>query len=477
MHGYTVAAEVLGSSPTKYVQEPAQAEAIMEAIKAQGFWHGELMCLRRNGAAFPAEMVCNLVTNSAGESIRLLASFQDISQRKQVEEEKAGLEIQLRQAQKMEAIGTLAGGIAHDFNNILSAIFGYAEMAKLELPPASAAVEDIEQILQAGTRAKELVAQILSFSRKAEEEQRAMLLQPLIKEAVKLLRASIPASITINLDLDPDCPAIMANPTQVHQVLVNLCTNAAHAMEEKGGRLEISLQRVEMGPEHTAALVGLAPGVYVRLQVADTGHGMDSETSARIFEPYFTTKKQGKGSGLGLAVVHGIIKKCGGEIAVQSEVGQGTVISAFFPLALTEIIEEKIESGALPQGNERILLVDDEPMIVDFTKRALEYLGYQVTATSSSMKALALFRAAPEAFDLVITDQTMPEMLGTELAKAIVELKPQTPVILCTGHSSKVSPESAGAFRVKEFAMKPLSISTLAVLVRKALVGKTTGQQ
>ena len=471
MHGYTDAAEVAGTSAFEHVREPAEATAIFEAIQAQGFWRGELICLRRDGSVFPAELACNLVRSRAGEPSRFLASFQDISERKRAEEEKEELAAQLRQAQKMESIGTLAGGIAHDFNNILAVILGYAELAKIELPQEGMTAEYLDQIITASTRAKDLVSQILAFSRKAEQPLQPMLLQPLIKEAAKLLRASIPSSISINLDLDPECPAIIANPTQSHQVLVNLCTNAAQAMEEKGGRLEIGLKPVEIVPGQTLPLANLPPGVYVRLQVADTGPGMDSETRQRIFEPYFTTKKQGKGSGLGLAVVHGIVKGCGGGITVQSEVGHGTVISAFFPVALAQVAEEKIEPVSLPKGNERILLVDDEPMIVAFAKRALESLGYRVTATGSSLEALALFRADPAAVDLVVTDQTMPDMLGTELAKAIVDLNPQTPVILCTGYSSKVSQESAEFFGVKEFAMKPLTMATLAVLVRKALDG------
>ncbi|NIA05981.1 MAG: PAS domain S-box protein, partial [Proteobacteria bacterium] len=360
----------------------------------------------------------------------------DITELKRTAREKENLEGQLRQALKMEAIGTLAGGIAHDFNNILAAIVGYADLAKDELPAESRAGKRIDEVLKASVRARDLVQQILAFSRKSEQERAPLQLHLLVTETLKLLRASIP-SIEIRRNIDPHSGNILAEPTQIHQVLMNLCTNAAQAMDEKGGVLFVGLDCLKLKEKDLKGEAGLRPGLYVRLTVKDTGCGIDPVIMDRIFDPYFTTKEVGKGSGMGLSVVHGIVKSHDGKITVASKPNQGTAFTVYFPRVEEESQPEPEGSAPLPTGGERILFVDDAKDLADATKGILTYLGYRVTATTSSPEALALFRSQPDAFDLVITDQTMPEMTGVQLAGELLGVRPDLPIILCTGYSSK----------------------------------------
>lgn len=393
----------------------------------------------------------------------------DLTERKQAEEERTALEAQLRQAHKMEAVGTLAGGIAHDFNNILAAILGYADMALDDTPDHSPAKYKIEQVLEAGNRAKELVKHILSFSRKEVKERVPVQIHQITKDALILLRASIPTTIEIKQNIDPQCGNILADPTQIHQVLMNLCTNAAQAMEEKGGILDVELTSVQLSTDDLVNDPNLKPGHYVQLTVNDCGIGINQQHIDRIFDPYFTTKEVGKGSGMGLAVVIGIVKNHDGMIMVDSKPGEGTIFKIYFP-KIEEQIQDKTEDATpLPVGNEKILVVDDEVSIVDMTKRRLERLGYQVTAKTSSMEALELFRSQPDAFDLVITDQTMPELTGEKLAKKLIEIKPKLPVIICTGYSSKIDAEKANLIGISAFIMKPVDKRELAKTIRKAL--------
>ncbi len=386
------------------------------------------------------------------------------------EEERRALEAQLRQAQKMEAIGTLAGGIAHDFNNILAAILGYTELAKQQMIPESDPDHCLGEVLKATYRAKELVQQILAFSRKGEQEMQPMRIQSVVKEALKLLRASLPASIDIQQRIDPDCRPILADPTRIHQIILNLCTNASHAMEAKGGTLSVLLENTTLGEEEAQAQ-GLAARDYVLLVVSDDGHGMGKEVMDHIFEPYFTTKEQGKGAGMGLAIVHGLVQGSGGKIFVASTIGQGTTFRIFFPQALNKAEEEAPHqrAGSATLGNERIFVIDDEQAIVAMEKLALERLGYQVQLFADSEEALAAFRADPQGCDLVITDQTMPHLSGMDLAKAFLAIRPDLPIILCTGYSSQASEEDATKNGIRRFIMKPVNIAELAAAIREIL--------
>ena len=386
------------------------------------------------------------------------------------EEERRELEAQLRQAQKMEAIGTLAGGIAHDFNNILAAILGYTELAKQKMIPESEPDHCLAEVLKATARAKGLVQQILTFSRKDEQEMKPLRIQGVVKEALKLLRASIPSSIDIQQRIAPDCRAVLADPTRIHQIILNLCTNASHAMEAKGGTLSVLLENTAMGKEEAQAQ-GLAPGEYVLLVVTDTGHGMGKEVLDHIFEPYFTTKEQGKGAGMGLAIVHGLVMASRGKISVTSTIGQGTTFRIFFPQVPDKAGEEAPRKICAPpeKGSERIFVIDDEQAIVAMEKIALERLGYQVRLFADSEEALAAFRADPQSCDLVVTDQTMPHLSGMELAKAFLQIRPNLPIILSTGYSSQASAEDAARAGIRRFLMKPVDIAQLASAIRDIL--------
>ncbi len=392
----------------------------------------------------------------------------DISAHKRDEEEKRQLESQLRQAQKMEAIGTLAGGIAHDFNNILTIILGYLEISLDELPGNSPARPDLDNIFQAANRAKELVHQILSFSRKSKQELRPIIPQSIIKETVKLLRSTISTTIEIQQNIDQDCPIILADPTQLHQVLLNLATNAIHAMDEKG-ILSIGLNKTMFTKEDLRQNPDLAPGSYVGLSVGDTGCGMAPEIVERIFDPFFTTKEIGRGTGMGLAVVHGIVSSHQGLIKLETTPGQGTVFHIYFPAIETGKAEIPGPAESLPTGHERILVVDDEKMIAALMARILGNLGYRVTYKTGSIETLATFAATPDEFDLVITDQSMPGMSGLELAGKLLVLRPTLPIILCTGFSSKVSEEIAEREGIREIIFKPLEKKKIALAVRQAL--------
>ncbi|MBW1722153.1 MAG: response regulator [Deltaproteobacteria bacterium] len=388
-------------------------------------------------------------------------TYEDVTERKR-------LEIQLRQAQKMEAIGTLAGGIAHDFNNILSGVIGYAELALEEVERGTTLEKDIRRVLEAGTRAKDLVNQILAFSRQREQELRPMQIGPVIKEALKLLRASIPSTIDIRQDIRGD-PLVMADPTQIHQILMNLCTNACHAMEEGGGVLEVGLKEVYLDRNFTSRHPEIAPGSYLQLTVKDTGSGIPPEIMDRIFDPFFTTKGEAKGTGMGLSVVHGIVKAHGGTITAYSEHGRGSTFHVFLPVVDESGTIERGTDQPLQTGTERILFVDDEEFQVDLGKQMLERLGYKVTVRTSSVEALKLFRSNPYDFDLVITDMTMPGMTGDVLARELIAERPDIPVILCTGFSTQITEEKALEMGIRAFVMKPIIMSEISHTIRRVL--------
>lgn len=381
-------------------------------------------------------------------------------------EDKHLIEYRLRQAQKMEAIGTLAGGIAHDFNNILTAIMGYADMAKEEVEAGSELEDDLDKVIAGGNRAKDLVKQILAFSRQNHVERIAFQPAIVINEAIKMLRSSIPTTIDIQQDVNPISKTILADPTQIHQIIVNLCTNAFHAMEESGGQLFISLQNISIDRQAAENRHELKIGEYVELRVEDTGSGISPDIRERIFEPYFTTKKVDKGTGMGLAIIHGIVQSYDGAITVKSEIGKGTSFQVLFPACKDAPISESKEGQELMGGNERIIFVDDEEILTKMGSASLSRLGYKVTTFTESTKALETFKANPDQFDLIITDQTMPKLTGAEMAKTMLEIRPDLPIILCTGYSTIISKEESQAIGIREFVLKPISRKSITTLIR-----------
>lgn len=397
-----------------------------------------------------------------------------IEQTKAAEAERLDLVTRLQQAQKMEAIGVLAGGIAHDFNNILSAVLGYAELG-ISRAPADATIHHyLEQILGAGLRAKDLVQQILTFSRQCETEVSPIRVSAVAKEALKLLRASLPATIEIRQNIQSDL-VVMADPTSIHQVMMNLCTNAAHAMREKGGILAVNISDLILDSRFTEDHTGLLPGQYLRLKVSDTGQGMSKFVKDRIFDPFFTTKKKGEGTGLGLSVVHGIIKGLNGHITVNSKPGQGASFELFLPAALLGSAAADREEEATPRGDEHILLVDDEKSLVDVNTHLLQSLGYEVTGVTSAPEALDMFRSQPDRFDVVITDMTMPQMTGDILAKALLEIRPDLPVVICTGFSSSLNAENLADTGARALLHKPILKQQIAETIRQVLESDKDG--
>ncbi|MGD8740433.1 MAG: ATP-binding protein [Desulfobacterales bacterium] len=416
-----------------------------------------------------------LNTANALESLEFysLLRNQNENLEKMVEERTQTLakyERQLQQVLKIQAIGTLAGGIAHDFNNILFPIVGYTELTMDEVPDDSVAHNNLEEVLKAAHRAKDLVQQILTFSRQSGQERKPVKVQLIIKEALQLLRASIPASIEIINKIDDNCHPVMGDATQIHQVIMNLCTNAYQAMQDKGGTLEVNLSEVYIGYEETAKKIGMQPGKHLQLLVRDEGCGMDAVVLGRIFEPYYTTKEQGKGTGLGLSVIHGIVKNHRGDISVTSSPGKGTTFKVYLPITEdAEIANELEPSNGTVKGNERILLIDDEEQIVSMEQQMLENLGYEVTARTDSTEALKEFSLQPQNFDLVITDMTMPQMTGDELAQKLLNIKPDIPVILCTGFNEDITEEKALSMGIQKFVMKPVIKNDLATTIRTVL--------
>ena len=394
----------------------------------------------------------------------------DITDRKKAEEEKAALETQLLHAQKMESIGTLSGGIAHDFNNLLGIILGNAELAMDDMQEWHPAKFNLNEIRTASLRARDVVKQLLSFSRKTDPKQRPVKLVQIVEDALKILRSSIPTSVEIHQNIPNDTDdTILADSPQINQVMINLFTNAAHAMEDGGGVITIGIENMDL--DHVSAYIypDLSPGRYVKLTVSDTGTGIDHEIKDRIFDPYFTTKEVGKGTGIGLSVVHGIVKSHNGAILVDSQFKKGTTFSIFFPVAEETVVIEAEPDDEFPTGNERILIVDDEKSMADIGRKRLERLGYEVEARTDPMEALELFRADPDQFDLVITDMTMPHITGDNLVKEILKIRPDMPTILCTGFSEKIDEEKAKEIGIRGYIEKPFDRGTLSRIVRNVL--------
>lgn len=428
----------------------------------------EETCLRADGSTVPVEISAVPVHFKGRDGA--LVFMRDISDRKEAEAALRKSEERLLQSQKMEAIGTLAGGIAHDFNNILFAMTGYTELAMESLPPNSEIRSDLQRVLDAGKRAGQMVKQILTFSRQSQPERQPLDLGPIVKEGLKFLRGSIPTTIEISQSVQPNLGKVYGDPTQVHQVLMNFCTNAVHAMGHGKGLLSVELSAVEIDQEDAAGYPELVAGKYVRLTVGDTGHGIPREILPRIFEPYFTTKKAGEGTGLGLAVVHGIVRSHGGSISVYSEIDKGTTFHVYLPVIEEETFEKQdVSTDIIPTGSERILFVDDEQILVEMGQSILERLGYRVRTSTNPIEALELFRADPQQFDLVITDLTMPKMTGDELASELRRIRPDVRIILSTGFSETLNEETLKEAGISVLIRKPILKRHIARVVREVL--------
>ncbi|GAM09085.1 blue-light-activated protein [Geobacter sp. OR-1] len=461
--------EVIGQ-PTGILEcdtnDPDYYLQIREAVDRDNDWSGRVTTRKKDGSVFEADTTVSSVRDSKGTIINYVSILRDVTHELKLERE-------LRQSQKMEAIGTLAGGIAHDFNNILTAVIGYTDMALSKLPNDSTALRDLERVQEASTRAKDLVGRILTFSRQSEQKRKPVQLATIIDEVFKLLRSTLPSTIEINQQVHTPVSGdtVLADPTQLHQVLMNLGTNAAHAMRPHGGVLSVSLTDIEADAPLISFHPDIRQGPYLRLTVSDTGHGMEESVRERIFDPYFTTKKVGEGTGMGLAVVQGIVKSHGGAISVYSEPGLGTTFHIFLPKFRGDAVSPEASKTSEARGTERILFVDDEAMLADLGQELLESLGYSVTVTLSSREALELFRAAPKNFDLVITDMTMPGLTGKELAREFLGIRPEIPIILCTGFSEQINEKLAKEAGIKGYILKPYARNSLNDSIRKALSG------
>jgi PAS domain S-box-containing protein len=431
-------------------------------VEKNGTGEIEARWMRKDGTAFDCRIrSCSF--HPRGPIKGYIVTVSDISEAKR-------LEAQLQQAQKMEAIGTLAGGIAHDFNNILGAIIGYAELAKMRADQGSDMAINLDMVIKSGKRAADLVQQILTVSRRHKKERRPIQLKYILEEALKMLRATLPSTIEVKEVEGNDVGVINADPAQMHQVIMNLCTNAAHAMQDDGGVLGVEIESVEMGSEYPeTGHLDLPSGSYLRLTVSDAGYGIPRHLVDKIFDPYFTTKDTGEGTGLGLSVVQGIVKAHEGTVAVDSEPGKGTTFHVYLPIIQGEEKPEKESEVPLPTGSERILFIDDEELLIELGSLVLEMLGYEVVPKQSSVEALALFRSEPDRFDLVITDMTMPKMTGDKLARELMKIRPDIPIILCTGHSKLISEKKAKEMGIRAFIGKPITKRAMAETVRKVL--------
>ncbi len=418
--------------------------------------------IRKDKTIIPVIVRTSLVRDETGQPLRLLNIVVDITERRKMER-------QLRQSHKMESVGTLAGGIAHDFNNILGAIVGYAQLAQYNIAKENPASEDISNIISASGRAKELVTQILGYSRDTERTMQPVRLNSIVNEVLTLIRASFPSTIEIVKNISTDGTAIVADSTEMHQIVMNICTNAFHAMEKNGGCLTVTLEPAEIAADEIELLTGLKKGNYVRLSISDNGYGIEPEIVEKIFDPYFTTKEKGAGTGLGLSLVHGIIKNHGGWIDVKSVVGEGTEITVLFPRLSVPPVESEQKFPKLLRGKENILFVDDESSLVYTKKIMLQKLGYNVTSSFSGGDAFELFIKECDFFDIVITDMTMPGMTGLELARKVSEIRPDLPIILCTGYNNKITTEIARENGISDVLLKPVEIRELATTIRTCL--------
>ena len=449
---------------------PQDQEYVLTRVAggATAGFQAEFRIIRPNQAVRFLRIQTFPIRNSLGEVIRMAGVAEDMTEERRVQETLVKTERQFRQASRMEAIGTLAGGIAHDFNNILTAILGYTELGLASVPKGSRTQRNLQEVMTAGHRAKHLVLQILAFSRQSGQGKKPTPIHTVIQEALKLLRATIPTTIEIRHSLMTKA-SVLADSTQLHQVVINLCTNAEYAMRETGDLLEIILEDWDVTEENVRSVSGLQIGPHVRLTIQDNGAGMSSDVLERMFDPFFTTKPIGEGSGMGLAVVHGIVANHGGALLVDSMVGKGTKVEVYLPTIPTSAWDGSGDQDLIPVGKETILFVDDEETIVRLGKELLSQLGYTVEVHTSSQEALNAFRHNPQRFDLVITDQTMPGLTGEALSRELLRIRPELPIILCTGFSHIITAEKAKALGIQAYLMKPLAIRDLAPIVRHVL--------
>jgi len=465
--------DALGTNFNQYITQ-SSAEKAVKILQDSGrkkfdvVRNVELTAVSKKGHNFAIEVSSSPIIKE-GKVMGIECVVRDITQRKKAEEERTKLESLFHHSQKMEAIGTMAGGIAHDFNNILGVILGFSELALDNLEANHPVRKDIQSIYSYGIRARDLVRQILTFSRRTEIEHKPLNIEPIVKEALKFLRSSFPTTIKIESTIDQDLGYINANPSQIHQIIMNLSTNSLHAMEATGGILDVRLSKIKIGKKSTST-GNLDSGSYVKLSVYDTGRGMDKTTLSHIFEPFYTTKEVGKGTGLGLSVVHGIVESYKGAITVNSEPGKWTNFNIYFPVLRHEQKEKRsIEDAKTPRGHERILVVDDERPLADMYGQMLERWGYHTTIKTSPLEALKTFRMDPGVFDLVITDQTMPDMKGTELSQELLKIRPGIPIILTSGYGELISKEELSSSGIKIQYTKPVDIREFAKIMRKLL--------
>ena len=458
-----------------YTQEELKAKKVMDIHTTENLTHvheqfrllsegkiqvAEINMMRKDGSIFATDVKASHITLE-GE-VYIMGSFRDIREQKR-------LEAQLQQAQKMEAVGTLAGGIAHDFNNILAIILGNAELASNEVPDLNPASDSLKEIYDASIRARDMVKQLLAFSRKTDEETKPIDMAPIIQQSMKMLRSAIPTSVEFKEHISDDPCSVMGDAAQINQIMMNLVTNAADAMSEEGGLLEATLEKIILQEEKPCFDWVLSPGAYVRLRMRDTGDGIEPTTMKRIFDPYYTTKEVGKGTGMGLSVVHGIVKRYDGGILVESTLGKGTVFEIYFPTLEKMAAEEKEPEVEIKGGSESILFVDDEEAIVNLNHQRLERLGYEIKSTTKPLEALAWFKADPDGFDVVITDMTMPKMTGDRLLMEILAIRPHMLTIICTGYSERMSSKKAEALGASKYLEKPVGSRKLTSALREVL--------
>ena len=460
--------EVIGKNPRLLrsgKHDRAYYKRMWETILSGETWRSSFINRRKDGTLYEEHGSIAPVRDETGKITHFVAVRRDVS--KEVE-----LEKQLLQAQKLESLGVLAGGIAHDLNNTLTPIMGFTALVEENLPEGSPNRENLKEVLKSSERAKNLVRQILAFSRRGEQERKPVDIAGIVKEATKLLRATMPPTIEIRQNIDPECGQVRADATQIEQVMMNLCTNAYQALGDAGGLLEVSLTQVEVSPEDARAHPHLQGGPHVKLTVSDTGPGIDAAIVERVFEPFFTTKGVGEGTGLGLSIVHGIVTAHGGAISCRSEAGKGTSFFVYLPRLDEAAAGEREHSEAPPKGAEHILFVDDEEPITRLAQQMLPALGYRVTVRTSGIEALEAFRAAPAGFDLVITDFAMPQLSGVDLARKLTEIRPDVPVLLCTGLREQIPRDGLHEIGIRGCVMKPFGMPDLAGIIRRTLDGQ-----
>ena len=457
--------EVIGQNLKMFESDQHSAEfyrEIYDTIRKGEVWSGRLINRRKDGTHYEEDTTISPLRDEMDEITHYVAVKRDVSH-------EAQLKKQLQQAQKMEAIGTLAGGIAHDFNNILAGIMGYVELAQMDAMENTAVLQNLDKVLLACYRARDLINQILTFSRQNELELKPIQISRVIREVLKLLQATLSSTIEIRQNIGSESCHILADPSQIHQLLLNLCTNAAHAMEESGGTLAVSTRALLLDDQNIDEFPELIPGCYLEMTITDTGHGMDRNTLDRLFDPFFTTKKSNKGTGMGLAVVHGIVKRHKGAIRVRSEPDKGSEFRVVLPKLENQIRLAADKQEILLGGNERILFIDDEESMVEIGSQLLERLGYQVETQTDPLKVLDTFGRKQHNYDLIITDMRMPKMTGITLARILTEIREDLPIILTTGFSELIFEGKLQKMGIKAVLMKPLTMKDLATTVRKVL--------